>query len=437
MAHGTSKRIRSGVSQLTIVEHSLCPLDARVSGRPNLIHEATFRFSDKQKKRRTATARVLCPLGLSPKDELILWGLLSLTLANPESGGELHATRHYMLRKLGLINTKSRRGGRQYIDFTAAIKRIEAVSYQCDKFYDPVRAEHRRMGFGFFSYDMPVEEDSKRAWRIVWDPIFFELAQATGSYLRFNLDVYRELDVAGRRLYLFLSKVFYRRTISPRLNVVDVAEQILGVAESVSTRDKKDRVMRCIAALRHWKVIGESQATRVRAGTFIMVLHRGSLLSNPMKAAPSESPLFEPLTDIGFDVAGANRILRRYDQRVVREWIDITLAARERFGATFFSTSPPAFLTDNVKNASAGKRTPPDWWNAIRKEEQRAAAKRAKAIVRSSQEVDPLQSGAIAAIDDVHATIMQQFIAAGQSPELAHRNAQQYQSALRKKTKPK
>ncbi len=57
--------------------------------------------------------------------------------------------------------------------------------------------------------------------------------------------------------------------------------------------------------------------------------------------------------------------------RLLAEWVDITLAARERFGETFFKRSPAAYFTDNVKAAAVGRRTPPDWWLDVRKEEQR------------------------------------------------------------------
>ena len=83
---------------------------------------------------------MFCPLGLSPQDELFLWGLLALTLADESSAGELHATRHYMLRNLGVIDPATRRGGRQYASFTQAIDRIAAVQYFNDSFYDPIRA---------------------------------------------------------------------------------------------------------------------------------------------------------------------------------------------------------------------------------------------------------------------------------------------------------
>jgi len=94
------------------------------------------------------------PSGLSsPFRELIRRGsdfnwveaLLALTFSQPEENGELHATPHYCLRSLGLIDQHSRRGGRQYQQFADAIERLSLVRYRNDAFYDPVRTEHRRV----------------------------------------------------------------------------------------------------------------------------------------------------------------------------------------------------------------------------------------------------------------------------------------------------
>ena len=393
-------RIRNGVSQLTLVEHALCPLDARVAFTPNLQHEATYRYSDKSGRRRTATARVLCPLGLSPKDELVLWGLLGMTLATPDSGGELHATRHYCLKQLGMIDSHRKRGGRQHDDFSASIERLSTVRYQCDAFYDPLRSEHRRMAFGFFSYSIPLDDDSSRAWRFVWDPVFFEIVQATGGYLRFDLDIYGKLDSASRRLYLFFSKLFFRRTVSPRLNVQQTAEQILGISSSVSPRRQKAKILSCLEKLKSHGVIRSARVRRIASGNFQLIASRGPLFERPLQESPVESPLLEPLVELGFEIASGNRLLKRFHHQSVREWLDITLAAKERFGMQFFKSSPAAYLTDNLKEAASGRRTPPDWWHNLRKAEQLSSQE------RSGTGTEP--------VANVLETILQPFVAASQ-----------------------
>lgn len=289
------------------------------------------------------------------------------------------------------------------------------------------------MGFGFFSYSVPMDEDSSRAWRFVWDPIFFELVQATGGYLRFDLDVYRQLDTASRRMYLFLSKLFFRKSVTQRLNVTHVAEQIVGIAPSVSTRDKKARLRACMRQLTKHGVVRDGHIGRMAKGQFIMVLHRGPLFERPVAMPTVESPLIEPLLDIGFDMRGAMRLLRRYKHRLVREWIDVTLAARERFGAIFFKKSAPAFLTDNLKNAAVGQRTPPDWWTEVRKAEQRATSERAKKQRPTSQAADRLSEKAIETLEDVHQSIFSTFLSAGQPEEVARANAERYEQERRRR----
>jgi len=81
--------------------------------------------------------------------------------------------------------------------------------------------------------------------------------------------------------------------------------------------------------------------------------------------------LVDPLRSIGFDDVAIRRILREYRPHVVREWADITLAARERHGEEFFRKSPAAYFVDNVRHAAAGTRTAPDWWRELRREELR------------------------------------------------------------------
>jgi hypothetical protein len=214
----SKKQVKTnGVGQLSLVEHALCPLDSRASLVRNQVFETGYFYTNQKRQRKRSKVDVFCPLGLSPGDEFNLWGMLALTLANKESDGELVATRYYILSQLGIINSGSRRGGRQYTDLTASLERLSAVTYRSDAFYDPIRAEHRKASFGFFSFTAPQDEKSDRPWRIAWDPIFFEFVKPIGGSLRFNFELYSQLDPASRRLFLFLSKMFSRRTTTPRL----------------------------------------------------------------------------------------------------------------------------------------------------------------------------------------------------------------------------
>src|SRR5690606_14894530 len=155
---------------------------------------------------------------------------------------EFYATPHYCLSELGVIpraGGKERRGGKNYALFRQAITRLAAVSYLNDHFYDPVRGEHRNVAFGFLSYSLPVDPASSRAWRFVWDPIFFEFCRAARGSLLFDLETYRELDYASRRLFLLLQKIFWRQPQSPAFDVRHLGVNVLGFAPSVDLRDLK------------------------------------------------------------------------------------------------------------------------------------------------------------------------------------------------------
>ena len=163
----------TGMGQLSLVEHALCPLDSRTSLRQNLHHTSEYRYTDADGRGQSAKVVVHCPAGLSSGDEFYLWALLALTFAQPKPQIEFQATPHFCLRKLGIISPDSK-GGKSYRLFREALRRLSAVHYQNERFYDPIRREHRTVSFSLFSYSLPVDVDSSRAWRIVWNPLFFE-----------------------------------------------------------------------------------------------------------------------------------------------------------------------------------------------------------------------------------------------------------------------
>lgn len=373
-------RARSGcgVGQLSLVEHALCPLDPKASLQNNLIFDTSYFFTDSARHQQEARATVFCPLGLSATDEFFLWGLLALTFAQPEPDAELHATPHYVLRQLGVIDKGARRGGRQYDQFREAIERLSAVTYRNDRFYDPVRAEHRRVSFGFLSYSLPLDAESSRAWRISWDAIFFEFVEAAGGHFQFDLATYRELDPASRRLFLFASKVFARRDTTPRLNVRHLGEHVLGFSPTLGTRNMKIKVAAAVTRLVELGVFIPcvDLFQKKRKGEYSLTLTKGSYFDNRFRLDPGvfESALLEPLRTIGFDEAAAARLISHHSPHLLREWIDITLAAKER---GIIRKSPQAYFTDNVREAMAGRRTPPDWWHEVRKAELNAADKSA------------------------------------------------------------
>jgi len=366
---------RSGIGQLTLVEHALCPLDVRQSAVENLVHSAGYRFTDAGGKRRSAKARVFCPMGLTARDELYLWGLLALTMTHCPDEAELRATPHWCLRRLNLIDAHARRGGRQYKQFEASLRRLSAVKYVCDNFYDPVRREHRRVSFGFLSFSLPGNPDSGRAWRIAWDPLFFEMVSAVAGQFRFDFEIYRGLDPASRRLFLFACKVFARRAALPPLGLADLATNLLGFSPALSVRNMKVEVNRCIERLRSIDVVADATIEKSRPGEYRVCITRGAYFDknhlHETDVPITDDPLWESLVGIGFDLHAASRLLRRYPRRLLVEWVDIAQAAQERFGASFFRKSPMAYLVDSVSKAAKGTRTPPDWWHELRREESR------------------------------------------------------------------
>lgn len=374
-----SIRRGAGLGQLSMVEHALCPLDQRSSLKENLVFDAQYFFIDKNRHQRKAHAKIVCPLGLSALDEFYLWGLLAVTLAQPVGEAELHATPHYCLKQLGIIDSNAKRGGRQYEQFAAALERLSAVTYRNDNFYDPIRAEHRRVSFGFLSYSLPLDLESHRAWRIAWDPIFFEFVAATGGHMQFDLATYRELDLASRRLFLFVAKLFARRDTTPRLNVRHLGEQIIGFAPSLDTKCMKVKVARTVQRLSQAGILapGSDRFQKHGKGNYSLTLGKGPYfagrLGDEAALGARDSALLDLLLAIGFDRATVARLFRKHPPRLLREWADITLAAKERFGPGFFKRSAPAYFVDNVEKAAIGNRTPPDWWNDLRKIEHLAA----------------------------------------------------------------
>ena len=364
---------RVGIGQLSLVEHSLCPLEQTTS--ENLVHAVEYHYSDASRKRKTAQVRVFAPLGLSPSDELYLWGLLSLTVSQPIIDGTLTATPHWCLKQMGMIDSGSRRGGRQYQQFSAALERLSVVNYLSDACYDPARGEYRRVSFGFLSYSLPVDPQSNRAWTISWDKVFFDLIQAKGGSMRFDLELYRSLDAASRRFLLFILKVGYRQGRLPVYDLRHLAVDLLGFSRGLAIRDMKVKVLRTLGRLQEAELITDAEVKRTKPGKFLVSFERGEYLNRkPTQVKPlpiEESPLMDGLLAIGFEASAAARIIRRYPQSLVSQWTDITQAALERFGKDHFRVSPMAYLVDSLKHASKGVRTPPDWWHDARRQERR------------------------------------------------------------------
>lgn len=422
-----------GAGQLSLIEHALCPLAVRGGTAGGWVHQAQYAYSDKSGQRSTAQVRVISPLGLTPTDEFYLWGLLALTLSQPQPSAEFHATPHYCLRQLGVIDQHARRGGRQYTQFAQALERLSAVTYQNDAFYDPLRREHRRVAFGFLSYSLPLDLQSSRAWRIVWDQVFLELAAAVGGHLRFDLELYRQLDPASRRLFLLVSKLFQRQRKTPRWEWRHLGEHVLGFAPTLATRDLKVKVQRCVRRLADHRVVtlpSESIVTSEQHGRVVQ-LTRGAYFDRrrpvQRKQGENDSPLADLMRQIGLNEPAIRRCQQQFSTSVLQQWLDITLAARERHGAAFFKKSAAAYFIDNVRNAAQNQRTPPDWWHDLVREERRVHAERCRQGRDGSAHVNSDDPDSV-----LTAAVARQFQAAGQSAALAAESARRFVAAARK-----
>ena len=440
----------AGRAQLSLVEHALCPLDTAVSLRDHLVHETVYGYRNRRGKLLIANVRVLCPSGLSAADEFTLWGLLALTFAEPEPGTEFQATPHYCLRKLGLIESHASKGGKDYQLFRETVRRLSRVIYENTGFYDPIRGEHRDVAFGFLKYSLPIDPESSRAWRFVWDQQFFEFCQATGGGLWFDLATYRRLDFASRRLFVLLQKIFHRATVSPAFDVRKLCVDVLGFAPTIDLWNLKVKLVRCIRRLAAEGIVrvhqGRTQDVLVKRGVgrYSVTLHRGPYFDNRRAAAApmsaEESSLVDPLRSIGFDDAAIRRILRDYRPHLIREWADITLAARERQGEQFFRKSAAAYFMDNIRHAAAGTRTSPDWWRDLRREElqrEREADRAQMGSLGRSPEGDAeetafrayLEGEAREAFEQVAARLTKDLVEHGKSREDAE-EAGQYMARL-------
>lgn len=371
---------REGAAQLTLLETALWPIQAVSWNQPK--YETSFTFAAPEGK-KTAAVVIHAPLGLQPFDELVLWGLLGATLQQFTDGGTLLATPYWMLRQLGC-----KTGGANYEQLRQSLQRLMTASYQCSAFYNPLTKEREQAGFQFLSYLLPTvggvgeSVDNARAWRLDWNPTFLGFCRAVGGNLLFDIDLYRTLTPAARRLYLKLKDRFWRahRVL---INVDDLTVNGLGFSATRTVAKRKFDLMRVIDELLERKIIelGQGQTSsdqlvfKKSPGVYIATFYPGPYFRQPLPATATSAPrkpdhpLAEPLHAIGLDRPGVARILRDYSASKIERWVQITDAAMNESPSGFggFRTSPAAFIVDALQN----NRMPPDWWHAHDKARQR------------------------------------------------------------------
>ena len=385
MANAKAKRyrlpgiVREGIAQLSLLETALWPLKG---GSRETTFGTTYHFKVGEEKRE-AKVSVHAPLGLQSIDEYILWGLLGTSLSHKQNDHTLLATPYWIMKKLGMET-----GGSQYDQLRAALERLSTVAYQNTAFYNPVTQQHERVTFHFFSSYLPTrgrggQVDTERAWRIEWSPLFYQMCQATGGTLLFDLDVYRELTPAARRLFLKLKDRFWR---SKRvfMNVDDLTINGLGFSADRPLKKRKFDLTACIQELLERGIIELGRGHRepkdlfMKRGTglYVVQFFEGPYFRRPLsdrtvstKQAITDDPLYQPLKTIGVDEAAIRRIFQERSRGLIQRWVKITDAAmhEQPHGFPGFKASPAAFLIDGVQN----QRMPPDWSYAHEKERQR------------------------------------------------------------------
>lgn len=371
---------REGIAQLSLLETALWPLQGGKIASSTF--DTTYTFQDGP-ARRNAHVSVFAPLGLQSIDEYVLWGLLALSLERKPAEVTLLATPYWFIRQLGLSV-----GGFQYDQLRASLERLAVTAYQNTAFYNPVTKQHERATFHFLSAYLPTKGgggavDAERAWRVEWSPTFFEMCRATGGTLLFDLDLYRRLTPAARRLFLKLKDRFWRAD-RVFLNVDDLTTHGLGFSTDRPLKKRKFDLTNCLRELLAADVIALGPGRhdvadlfiRRGKGLYVVQLLAGdyfrraeSQRTRTQIQGTADDPLVEPLRAVGIDAPAVRRLLKSHSRKMVQQWLRITDAALHEKPRGFpgFKASPAAFLIDGVQN----KRTPPDWFHAHEKKRDR------------------------------------------------------------------
>lgn len=390
---------REGIAQLSLLETALWPLKG--GNLEGSTFESSYRFTE-DGKQREAIVRVFAQKGLQSIDEYVLWGLLGNCLDRPSPEATLLATPYWIIKRLGMAM-----GGFQYDQLRASLERLALAAYQNTGFYNPVSQQRERVTFHFFSSFIPTKGRhgavaTDRVWRLEWDKHFFEMCKATGGTLLFDLDLYRKLSPASRRLFLKLKDRFWRNK-RVFLNVDDLTINGLGFSVDRPLFKRKFDLTACIRELLDHEVIelgrGQTDARdliiRRGKGVYVVVFYEGPYFRQVVsgrvarqKNATLDDPLYEPLQKIGVDAAGIRRLFRQHTRALIQRWIKITDAAMHEKPAGFpgFKVSPAAFLIDGIQNG----RLPPDWIHAWEKRQRREQWEREHA--RTDPEEQRLQA---------------------------------------------
>lgn len=360
----------AAAAQLTLVEHSLCPLKPPAG---EFTHQSEY-FFYRDGKKQLGRAHVHCPMGLYPDDERYLRKLLALALRQDAPEVNFYAGVRYLLRGVGLTQS-----GRNSKHLWNVLQRLATVTYTNPEFYNPVRGEYHRTSFGFFSLEVPADDESFRPWRIAWDPIYFDYVRAARGHLLFNVDVLDNLRPASGRLYLLLQKLFHagKRSVTQFFDVEHLCVNQLGFAEGLRTADYNRKLLRCANDLASMGAIADGAAgiehERVGKGRYRVRFYRGPHFQEKEKriaTLPIEQQAgYDMMHKIGLDDAAIRRVAKEYGTGArTMEWLHATIAGMEKKLPGFrFQRTPAAFFINGVQSG----RTPPDCYFELKRSETR------------------------------------------------------------------
>jgi hypothetical protein len=222
--------------------------------------------------------------------------------------------------------------------------------------------------------------------------------------------------------------------MSPRFDLTHLAINVLGFSPSVATWDLKAKVWRCILRLAELQVVTvqdkQSLFVKKNRGQYSITLERGGYFARKRFARQAtridETTVHEPLRSLGFDDGGIRWLVKTFPMPMLREWTDIALAAKEKFGASHFKKSPQAWLVDNLKNAAVGRRTPPDWWHEQRRAENQARPLASSPGRASTRDTPTLDGDSRQAFGQIASDIFSVFLAGGQPEGTAKINAERF-----------
>ena len=349
-------------------------MSARHTPEGGFTHEAEYYYYQ-NRNRKLGRATIDCPLGLKPEDEFYLYGLLGLVFSEPETDINFYASARYILSSLGMAG----QGGSMVHHLRSTIQRLATVTYRNDKFFDPIRNEHRDVTFGFLKYDLPTADESFRPWRIVIDPIFFDFCKASRCFLAFDRETCRKLRPASRRLFLLLNKLFYKGTdVSGAFDVEHLCVNQIGFSAGMRATDYNKKLFRCVSDLAALGLVlippdgQKGLCEKVGKGKYRVRFHRGPKFGEQTRSENTPAIEGGPLHDLLKSIEGLNetcmrRVLKECSRERLYHWADATLMAREKYGKSYFKRNEAAFFYEGVMSG----RMPPNWYFDGKKEQER------------------------------------------------------------------